>query len=102
MEQMKTIYILLLGFILILKLNAQNDEMVKVGSIYVDKYEAPNVAGQQPLVMYSYIEAQNWCAARGKRLLFDDEWVSIAEGPSSLPYVYGLIYDSQICNDNKT
>jgi hypothetical protein len=97
---MKILYVIL-GLSFTLGVEAQADEMIKIGDIYVDKYEAPNVAGQQPLVMYSYIEAQNWCAARGKRLLFDDEWVTVAEGPSTLPYVYGLTYDSQICNDDK-
>lgn len=98
---MKTL-IVIFGIGLTLSINAQDDEMVKVGTIYVDKYEAPNISGQQPLVMYSYLEAQSWCAARGKRLLFDDEWVTVAEGPSALSYVYGSTYDAQICNDDKT
>ena len=96
------IFIILFGLSFTLIVNAQDDEMIKVGNIYVDKYEAPNIAGQQPLVMYSYQEAQSWCTARGERLLFDDEWVTVAAGPSLLPYVYGLTYDPQICKDDKT
>ena len=95
------IFNILFGLCFTLIMNAQDDIMIKVGTIYVDKYEAPNIAGQQPLVMYNYLEAQDWCASRGKRLLFDDEWVTVAEGPLLLPYVYGLTYDSQICNDDK-
>jgi hypothetical protein len=77
------------------------DGMIKIGNIYVDKYEAPNAPGESPFVMFSYLEAQNWCVDRGKRLLFDDEWEMIASGPLLLPYVYGTSYNSLICNDSK-
>jgi hypothetical protein len=77
-------------------------EMLQVGNFYVDKYEAPNIQGEQPFVMFTYTEAQCWCQAKGKRLLFDDEWSQAAAGPDTFAYVYGDTYDSQICNDNKT
>jgi hypothetical protein len=77
------------------------DGMIQIGNIWVDKYEAPNIPGEVPFVMFNYLESQNWCQARGKRLLTDDEWVMIAGGPLSLPYVYGSTYDSIACNDNK-
>ncbi|MDD5571365.1 MAG: T9SS type A sorting domain-containing protein [Bacteroidales bacterium] len=81
--------------------NAQVDSMILIGNIYVDKYEAPNIEGETPFVMFNYTEAECWCQARGKRLLFDDEWEMVAGGPSSLSYVYGNTYDSLACNDNK-
>lgn len=76
-------------------------DMVHVGSFYVDKYEAPNIAGERPFVMFSYNEASCWCQARGKRLLYDDEWVQAAGGPDTSHYVYGDIYDSSACNDSR-
>jgi uncharacterized protein (TIGR02145 family) len=76
--------------------------MIKVGDIYVDKYEEPNVEGGLPFVMFSFLESENWCNARGKRLLYDNEWELIAGGPELKPYVYGDTYDPQICNTNKT
>ncbi|MCX6272641.1 MAG: SUMF1/EgtB/PvdO family nonheme iron enzyme [Bacteroidetes bacterium] len=103
---MKT-YLILIGLIIPIiaysqvKENNEFEEMVKIGNIYVDKYEAPNIAGEVPFVMFNYIEADCWCQARGKRLLFDDEWVLVAGGPLSLPYVYGTTYNSLVCNDNK-
>jgi hypothetical protein len=104
---MKT-YLILIGlFIPVIastqvKENNKSAGMVKVGNIFVDKYEAPNIAGEVPFVMFTYIEAENWCLARGKRLLLDDEWELVAGGPLLLPYVYGTTYNSQICNDSKT
>jgi hypothetical protein len=88
------------GFTQVNKTN-EYDGMVKIGSIYVDKYEAPNTVGEVPFVMFTFTEAECWCQARGKRLLFDDEWELAAGGPLSLPYVYGVTYDSLLCNDNK-
>jgi len=96
------ILLIILGLTIPLIVNSQVDGMVQIGNIYIDKYEAPNVEGETPFVMFTYNEAQCWCLARGKRLLFDDEWVIVAEGPDSLPYVYGNTYNSQVCNDSKT
>ncbi|MCX6258552.1 MAG: T9SS type A sorting domain-containing protein [Bacteroidia bacterium] len=85
-----------------LKVKNGFEGMVQVGSIYVDKYEAPNIEGESPFVMFNYIEANNWCQARGKRLLSDSEWETVAGGPLAFPYVYGSTYNSLACNDTKT
>jgi hypothetical protein len=103
---MKTV-ILFLTFTIPIIVNSQIvkekgiDGMIRIGGIYVDKYEAPNIPGELPFVMFTYLQAQSWCIDRGKRLLFDDEWEMIASGPLLLPYVYGTAYNSLICNDNK-
>ena len=49
------------------------DDMVHVQDFCIDRYEAPNVFGEVPLVMYTFVESEAWCAQRGKRLCFDDE-----------------------------
>lgn len=73
-----------------------------VGAACMDLYEAPNRAGALPLVMYSFDEAAAWCAARTKRLCFDDEWLAACEGPDSSAYPYGDAHDPGVCNDEET
>jgi hypothetical protein len=49
----------------------------------------PNRAGALPLVMYTFVEAEAWCAARDRRLCFDDEWLAACAGSDGLAYPYG-------------
>lgn len=67
----------------------------------IDRYEAPNVVGQKPLLMASAEDAVAWCAARGKRLCTEDEWLRACGGPEKLPYPYGQTYDEHACNQDK-
>jgi len=67
----------------------------------IDRYEAPNQEGSQPLVMFHYGESQDWCAHRGKRLCFDDEWERACAGPSDMPYPYGADHLPGTCNDEE-
>jgi formylglycine-generating enzyme required for sulfatase activity len=76
-------------------------EMVPVMGACLDRYEAPNVAGALPLVMYTFTEGEAWCAARGKRLCFDDEWQTACEGPDLWAYPYGATQVPGECNDDK-
>ncbi len=81
-------------------------DMLKVpapsGDVCMDRFEAPNVAGQQPLVMYSFDESEAWCGARGKRLCFNDEWTFACAGPSGRSYVWGESLAASPCNTKKT
>lgn len=76
-------------------------EMVLVGSVCMDRYEAPNKLGELPLVMLHFDEAESWCAHRGKRLCFDDEWTLACGGPDALAYPYGDTLDPGVCNDDQ-
>lgn len=67
----------------------------------IDRYEAPNVAGGDALVMYTFVEAEAWCVARQKRLCFDDEWQHACEGPNKTTYPYGNTHQPGVCNDDK-
>ncbi len=78
------------------------DDMVLWGGVCIDSYEAPNVAGRLPLVMYNLVEAEAWCQARGKRLCYDDEWQAACEGPNATSYPYGDLHEPGVCNDDKT
>ena len=80
-------------------------DMVAIQKFCMDRYEAPNKAAAQPLVMYHYIEAVAWCKARKKRLCYDDEWTlacSGSAGSTGTKYPYGNKHQPGVCNDNKT
>jgi formylglycine-generating enzyme required for sulfatase activity len=77
-------------------------DMAQVAAFCIDRYEAPNVAGALPLVMFTFDEAAAWCAARGKRLCFDDEWTTSCEGPAGTSYPYGDLHVPGVCNDEET
>lgn len=68
----------------------------------MDAYEAPNRPGDLPLVMYTFTESEAWCAARGKRLCFDDEWTRVCAGTAGTAYPYGATREPGRCNDDRT
>jgi formylglycine-generating enzyme required for sulfatase activity len=77
-------------------------DMAPVGGACMDRYEAPNVAGALPLVMYTLVEAAAWCEAREKRLCTDEEWQAACEGGVGLAYPYGDEHEPGRCNDEET
>lgn len=77
-------------------------DMVRIEGYCVDRYEAPNIAGEYPLVMQSAVSAEAWCQKRGKRLCAEDEWELACAGPTTLAYPYGPDHEKERCNDNKT
>lgn len=76
-------------------------DMVDVKVACIDRYEAPNQAGSKPLLMQSQPEALAYCAAQGKRLCTETEWVRACKGPSAWRYPYGPKYDEHACNQDK-
>lgn len=64
----------------------------------IDKYEFPNAEGAYPVIMMTWYEAKDACAAEGKRLCSDEEWTFACEGEEGLPYPYGYDRDSGKCN----
>lgn len=81
------------------------DGMARVESgTCMDRYEAPNRKGELPLVMYSMVDGQRWCNARGKRLCYDDEWMDACRHPEVRRggWPYGKRHEPGACNDNRT
>jgi formylglycine-generating enzyme required for sulfatase activity len=76
-------------------------DMVATDLACVDRYEAPNKAGELPLVMYTLNEAEAWCESRAKRLCFDDEWEGACEGMLATSYPYGDTHLPGVCNDEQ-
>lgn len=77
-------------------------DMERVAGFCMDRYEAPNKKDADPLAARTAPEGEAWCAARGKRLCTEDEWVRACGGPADLPYPYGVVYRPRACNDGKT
>ncbi|MCC6215556.1 MAG: SUMF1/EgtB/PvdO family nonheme iron enzyme [Polyangiaceae bacterium] len=67
----------------------------------MDRYEWPNVEGELPRVLTSWLEARVLCERAGKRLCTEDEHNFACEGPEMLPHVYGHVRDATRCNIDK-
>lgn len=76
-------------------------DMVTFADFCMDRYEAPNQVGVAPLAMRTAKDGSDFCAARGKRLCTEAEWVSACQGPAGLPYPYGKTYQKGRCVDDK-
>ena len=70
-------------------------------SVCVDKYEAPNKAGEIPVVGVTWYQAMDACKAQGKRLCTASEWTLACEGPERLPYPYGYTRQPAACPIDK-
>jgi len=77
-------------------------EMVDLGTLCMDRYEAPNMAGVPPLAMRTALDGEAWCDERGKRLCSEAEWVRACEGLSERAFPYGETYERGRCNDDQT
>jgi formylglycine-generating enzyme len=67
----------------------------------VDVFEYPNREGDKPIVGVDYFEARDECGRQGKRLCTSSEWELACEGSGLLPYPYGYVRDSSVCNFDK-
>lgn len=57
--------------------------------------------GTMPMVSINWFDAKKLCEKDGKRLCTDEEWTLACEGEQMLPYPYGYVRDSEICNVDK-
>jgi formylglycine-generating enzyme required for sulfatase activity len=76
-------------------------DMVIVGGFCMDRYEAPNVPGEFPLALQTAYDGEAWCAARGKRLCTENEWVRACEGTRGGRFPYGAEHRKGACNDDR-
>jgi len=60
---------------------------------------ARSIAGSVPQGYISGVQAGNACAAAGKRLCTNTEWLRACRGPSSTTYPYGNTRNPGVCND---
>lgn len=74
------------------------DGTVTKKKVCIDKYEAPNKAGELPVVGVTWYQAMDACKAQGKRLCTASEWTLACEGDERLPYPYGYARQANACN----
>ena len=80
-------------------------DMVEVGKFCIDKYEAPNIRGVEPFVMFTAFEAESWCDGQGRRLCSKKEWVQACDGTyKEDPDINksGIVNAPGVCNNDKT
>ncbi len=77
-------------------------DMVALPSSCIDSYESPNVRGELPFAFATAYDGERWCAQRGKRLCYDDEWVRACGGPRSQRFPYGDAHREGACNDDRS
>lgn len=63
----------------------------------MDRFEYPNEKGEYPIIMVNFHEAEDLCAAQGKRLCDEAEWTFACEGEEATPYPYGYARDAKAC-----
>jgi sulfatase modifying factor 1 len=63
----------------------------------IDRFEYPNLRGQNPYVVVTYREASSMCSAEGKHLCSEAEWTFACEGEEGTPYPNGYERDPDTC-----
>ena len=79
-------------------------ELVSIGAtkFCIDRYEWPDRKGALPVSYVSLAQAQDSCAAVGKRLCSSEEWSLACSGPYSYAYPYGREYERYACVTHDT
>ena len=68
----------------------------------MDRFEYPNVLGQNPVIVVTFREAEALCKKSSKRLCNENEWTFACEGEEVRPYPYGWTRDSSSCVVDRT
>ena len=63
----------------------------------MDRFEYPNVLGQNPMIVVTFHEAEGLCKKSQKRLCSENEWTFACEGEEVRPYPYGYTRDATAC-----
>jgi sulfatase modifying factor 1 len=63
----------------------------------IDRFEYPNVLGQNPMIVATFREAEAICKKGSKRLCNENEWTFACEGEEARPYPYGWTRDATAC-----
>lgn len=69
----------------------------EMGGFYIDLLPYPNEPGAIPTTNVSRDEAEQLCAAKGKRLCTELEWERACKGPENSSYEYGDTYRAAAC-----
>jgi len=75
---------------------------VSLNGYYIDALPYPNEAGAIPTSNVSRDEAEQLCAAKGKRLCSELEWERACKGSANATYEYGEDYSPDKCGTGVT
>ncbi len=76
---------------------AHHNGMVRVGQVFIDRYEYPNRAGAMPITNVDFAEAESLCAGAGKRLCTEQEWEAACKGSAGDAYPWGKKLERDRC-----
>lgn len=76
---------------------AQHAGMVRVGAVFIDRYEHPNRAGAQPTTEVDWEDAVKLCEQAGKHLCSEAEWERACRGAAGLAWPWGATFEKQRC-----
>ena len=76
---------------------AERNGMVKIGEVYVDRYEYPNRAGSAPVTQVDWADAVKLCEGAGKHLCSEEEWEHACRGSAGAAFPYGPKFEKTRC-----
>lgn len=76
---------------------ALRNGMVRVGDVFVDRYEYPNRAGAVPTTKIDWADAAKLCERAGKRLCTEGEWEAACSGAAHRAFPYGAALEKGRC-----
>lgn len=68
---------------------ALHSNMVRVGAVFIDRFEYPNREGIRPATKVDYDDAVKLCEGVGKHLCSEAEWESACSGPAHSKFPWG-------------
>jgi hypothetical protein len=71
--------------------------MVRVGEVFIDRYEHPNRAGSLPTTKVDWPDAVKLCEGAGKHLCSEQEWETACRGAAHRAFPYGPKYEKGRC-----
>lgn len=73
--------------------------MVGLPGVCIDAHEHPNAYFHKPAAQMTFSQAQQACAAEGKRVCTGSEWTRACAGTSDRRWPYGDVFDGEACHD---
>lgn len=76
---------------------ARHNGMVRVGDVFIDRYEYPNRAGSPPATEIDFADAVKLCEDAGKHLCSETEWETACRGAAGNAFPYGADFKAGTC-----
>lgn len=76
---------------------AHHNGMVRVGAVFIDRYEYPNRVGAVPVTRVDWSDAVALCEGVGKRLCSEQEWEQACRGANGFSFPWGPTFEKGRC-----